>query len=206
MGEEGFVLGPDFPSETDETGWERTPERTLDPSLARVVDAWEDLSPSRRRLILGVLQWHERATAPDATPPAGAGPWVERLRKAKDLGAAGKADLALFQTTGGDYEAVSHDAMTVADLAGLELECDGEPFRAVVPQGQLPGLLERLVRAGIVVVVLEQPTEAERATGMVQRRRVCRMAYPGEQLGDGSAPDGGWSHGETPPALNLTQH
>lgn len=204
MGEEGFVPGPDFPSETDETEPERTPERTLDPRLARVVDAWEDLSPSRRRLILSVLQWYERTTAPDATPPAGPGPWVERLRKAKDLGSAGTADLALFQTPGGDYEAVSIDALTVADLAGVELEGDGEPFLAVVPQRQLPELLKRLVRTGLVVVVLEQLTAADRAAGRVKSWRVYRHAYPGEQLGDGSAPEGGWSHGDTPPALNLS--
>ncbi|MFI4915648.1 MAG: hypothetical protein ACIAS6_03955 [Phycisphaerales bacterium JB060] len=177
-----------------------------DPDLARVVDAWEHLSDTRRSMILRLLQWHEKAARSDAEPTKAPAPWVARLREAKDLGGYGTAGVALFELPSGDFEALGLDAITVADLAGLELLGDGEPWRAILPQDRLGELLPRLTGTGMMVVVVDRPTPADLAAGRKDSRRVYRPTNPEAEPDDSTEPEGGWSHGATPPALNLTEH
>ncbi len=206
MGEEGTEPSPVFPSETAPDPRQRTPERTLDPDLARVVDAWDHLSDTRRRMILRLLHWHENANRSDAEPADSPSPWVARLREAKDLGQHGTADAALFETPDGRYEALGLDAINAADLAGLELLGDGDPWRALCPGERLDELLRLLTAQGQTVVVVEQLSEADRAAGRVKPRRVCRPTDPNAEPHDAIEPEGGWTHGATPPALNLARH
>lgn len=206
MGEEGTEPSPVFPSETIPNTRQRTPGRTLDPDLARVVDAWDHLSDTRRSMIINLLRWHEKATRSDANPAESPAPWVARLREAKDLRQHGMADAALFETPDGQYEALGLDAINVADLAGLDLLGDGEPWRALCPGDRLGELLRLLTAQGQTVVVVDRLGEADRAAGRRYSRRVCRPADPDAEPDDSTEPERGWTHGDTPPALKLAQH
>lgn len=203
MGEEGFALGAHVKSETALDARERTESRTLDPDLARLVEAWEGLPDVRRQIILRVLQGHQQAARSDAEPTQPPAPWVARLREAKDLGQFGTADAALFETPDGQHEAIGLDAATLADVAGLELLGEGEPLRAVCPGERLSELLQRLTALGQTVVVVDCMGEADRAAGRLHSRRVCRPTDPDAEPDHATEPEGGWSHGDTAPALTL---
>lgn len=205
MGPEGLETPLQITGETY-AGAESRSNAAHDPDLARVVDAWEHLSDTRRSMILNLLRWHERTTQSDARPSQHPAPWVRRLREAKDLGGHGTADAALFETPDGQYEALGLDAITLADLAGLELEGDGEPWLALCPQARLGELLRLLTAQGQTVVVVDRMGEADRAAGRRYSRRVCWPTNPDTEPDDSTEPDGGWTHGGTPPTLNLTHH
>jgi hypothetical protein len=175
-----------------------------DPDLARVVDAWEGLSDKRRAMILRLLQWHEKAAQSNAEPVEGPAPWASRLQEAKDLGGLGTAGVALFEMPDGQYEAIGVDAINVADLGGLELLGDGEPWRAFCPGQQLAELLPRLTAAGLLVVVVDRLTPADLAAGRTDGRRVYRPTSENAAPEHTSEAAGGWTPGANPPA--LTEH